>query len=157
MIFDSITLGVALLGAVLGVLNMWHQLRRDLVRLIVRPNYAIPCGPGGPGRDTLSIEVVNLSTFPVTIAEVGLELHDGKHMIDPQMRSTQRGRLPIRLDTRESLTVLWDADFLDDPAFKRVKKAYARCECGTKRYGRSPALAGFVSKSRHAGQRSRSQ
>jgi len=153
MIFKSITTWAALLGAVLGVLNTWHLLRRDTVRLVVRPNRAIPYGPAGLGKDTLSIEVVNLSTFPITVAEVGLELRDGKHMIDQQARIMQGGQLPIRLETREALTVLWNPTFLEDPRFTTVTKAYARCECGTKRFGRSPALAEFVKRARRSAHR----
>jgi len=38
---ESITLSIALVGAVLGVINTWHQLDRSRVKLRVTPKHVI--------------------------------------------------------------------------------------------------------------------
>jgi hypothetical protein len=65
---DFITLGAALLGAGLGIMNTWNSLSQRRVRLRVTPSHAIVVPFG---IDMFSIEVVNLSSFSVTVKEVG--------------------------------------------------------------------------------------
>ena len=60
---DAITLSVASVGAVLGILNTWKAIDRDRPKLRVVPKRAIPLGAVDP-RLRMSIEVINLSTFP---------------------------------------------------------------------------------------------
>lgn len=68
---EAITLGVAMLGAGLGIMNTWQALNANRVKLRVKPAFAI----GIPqGQSMFSIEVVNLSNFPITVSEVGLWL-----------------------------------------------------------------------------------
>jgi hypothetical protein len=61
---DYITMGAAALGAGLGLMNTWNAMSQRRVRLRVRPAYAtvVPAG-----AIAFCIEVINLSTFPVTI------------------------------------------------------------------------------------------
>lgn len=138
------------LGAVLGIINMWHQLSKDAVRLKILPAHALPVGHGGAGEWTVSIEVINLSAFPVTVAEVGLELVTKEHLINTPTTTTNHGALPVRLEPREALTVLCYPDLKANPRLAEVHAAYARCQCGTVRYGNSPALKQLV---REAGEK----
>ena len=86
-------------GAVTGILGLWRQHRRDLPRLRVSPYVCqrwVTIEADGPklthecelttqavieqpdeGR-VLHCEIVNLSTFPVTIRDVGLLLKEGR-------------------------------------------------------------------------------
>ncbi|MBZ9977815.1 hypothetical protein [Mesorhizobium sp. BR-1-1-10] len=85
---NAVTLGVALLGAGLGIMNTWQAISADRVRLRVKPAYAI----GVPGGQVMfSIEVVNLSNFALTVAEVGFTLNG--NTID----GGSAQRLPFRL------------------------------------------------------------
>ena len=63
-----VTIGAAAIGDVLGIINTLYNLNQKRVRLKIRPAYSffVP----GVGR-FFSIEVINLSTFPVTIALFG--------------------------------------------------------------------------------------
>ena len=142
--------GCGILGAVLGIINMWHQLSKDAVRLRILPAHALPVGRGGPGKWTLSIEVVNLSAFAVTVDEVGLELVKKEHLINTPTTTTNHGALPVRLEPREALTVLCYPDLEANPRLAEVHAAYARCQCGTIRHGNSPALKQLV---REAGEK----
>ena len=74
-------------GAVLGIINTWSLASRNRLRLRVRPYFAVVQRMrngnyvgiarhfGEPFPDDvaphLCVEVVNLSSFPVTISEVG--------------------------------------------------------------------------------------
>lgn len=53
----AITLGIALLGAVLGILNTWRSFDRDRVKLRVVPKIAMPIGKVQDRRPRLCIEV----------------------------------------------------------------------------------------------------
>lgn len=77
-IVGGVTLGIALVGAVLGILNTWRNLDRDRPKLRVRPFHVIPVGGYGEMHSDINfgIEVVNLSSFPLTVSEVGFR-HKG--------------------------------------------------------------------------------
>lgn len=137
-VLEAATLTIAVLGAVLGVINIWHQLDRTRVKLRVVPKRAIPYG-GVDARLTFCMEITNLSAFAVTVEEVGV-LYQGT---DSRSAYTQpividRGSWPRRLESRESVTV-----FGQPPSAKLgnpLKCAYARTACGVVRTGSSPAF-----------------
>ncbi len=116
---ESTTLAVALLGAVLGIINTWHSLKRGRVMLRVTPKLSIVDERRGialsrthgrefrdDAKECLSIEVVNLSAFPVTISEVGFGHYHAKktrqYLFAPRL--TDGGALPKRLESREAFT-----------------------------------------------------
>ncbi len=78
---DIVTIAMAGVGAVLGIINTLHQLNLNRVKLRVVPKSAVAYGGGmlhsrdehlrGGGP---CIEIINLSAFPVTISEVGYTL-----------------------------------------------------------------------------------
>lgn len=133
---DYLTIGAAVLGAGLGIMNTWNTMSARRVRLKVLPAHAVV-----PSGDLLfSIEVINLSTFPVTVKEVGFALTG-----DPGRGAVTYPILPDgepwprRLEAREAVTVLCNplASF---PTGTRIGKAYARLTSGEERRGSSPAL-----------------
>jgi hypothetical protein len=143
-VYDAITLAIAATGAVLGIMNTWQQMSKDRVRLKVTPAHALPVGRGRSGDWTLSIDVVNLSAFPVTVDEVGLELVTKQHLVNTPTTTANGGALPVRLEPREALTVLCYPELKLHPRLREVRAAYVRCQCGTVRYGTSPALKQLV-------------
>lgn len=64
-------ISIAVLGAVLGVINTWHGLDKSRPKLRVRPAHVIPVG-SAPRSLTFCIEVTNLSAFALTICDVGV-------------------------------------------------------------------------------------
>jgi hypothetical protein len=70
-IVEGVTLSIAVLGAVLGVINTWRAIDSSRVKLKVLPRHAIPVG-GAPSHIGFCIAVTNLSAFPVTVNEVGV-------------------------------------------------------------------------------------
>jgi hypothetical protein len=85
----------------------------------------------------LGIEVVNLSTFPVTIREVGF-MYQGSKFRDPAISPSStgtKGSTPYRLDPQELVVF-----YVDAPAGRQVEYAYARTACGRIFRGYSRAL-----------------
>jgi len=137
-LIDAVTLAIAILGAVLGVINTWHALDRSRVKLKVLPAHAIPVGGADP-RLKFCIGVTNLSAFPVTIKEVGV-LYKGTDrrgvFIDPFLMDG--GSWPRRLEPRSSVTVYGQKP--DSTPGLRIRCAYATTDCGHTKKGNSPAL-----------------
>lgn len=135
---DAITFVVAALGAVLGVLNTWKAIDRDRPKLRVVPKHAIPLGGADP-RLRMSIEIINLSTFPMTVDEVGV-LYRGTNKRAPVLQPVLNdgGAWPRRLEPRSAVTAYLDPDWIQYR--QKIRCAYAMTACGLTFEGRSPAL-----------------
>jgi hypothetical protein len=150
-----------ILGAVLGIINTWNQVSKNRLRLRVRPFLAVvrqrsngqyvgiarysgePFPPGS--MPCLGIQVVNLSSFSVTINEVGFRdpgCKGEKNNINPSDRCGDP--LPKRLKPRESMSVYSDPGAKLEPSIARLAKAYAGTSCGQVAYGTSPAFEEYV-------------
>jgi len=144
-VVQAITLAVALLGAVLGVLNSWHAISRDQVKLRVVPRMAFGVGPGVDPRSRLCIEVVNLSGFAVTVDQVGFAIRGSEVVLAPLVPILlDGGPFPRRLESRTAFTVFFEPGTEKEPGFGHVRCAVARTECGTTVEGSSPMLRSVV-------------
>lgn len=137
---DVITITIAALGAVLGIINTWHALDQRRVRLRVVPKIAHPFVGGDFGAPMGCIEVVNLSAFPVSISEIGFTI-DGdprKHKRLAILEPLTSDRKPITrtLEPRHGVTGYFDLNRME----AGIHKAYACTECGEVAYGSTPAL-----------------
>jgi hypothetical protein len=137
-IMQAVTFAIAVLGAVLGVINTWIGLDKSRVKLKVAPAHAIPVGGTDP-RLQFCLTITNLSSFAVTVDDAGLLF----------ARSTSRGSLiqpvigdggawPRRLEPRSSVTLY--AHRPGPNGGPRIRAAYARTACGVTKTGNSPAL-----------------
>lgn len=159
---QAITLGIACLGAILGLLNTWHHLARSRVRLRVVPKLALKLKNGNlafsratpmvqeylqkgtPCR--LCIEITNLSAFPITICEVGLgrAAKQRTPLFTPVLSSGKTW--PPRLDSRETVTAYGQVNDLQLSACAAYAGvAYAMTDCGKKAHGTTPILKELVS------------
>jgi hypothetical protein len=135
-----LTLGLAVIGAVLGVMNTWNAISQRRLQLRVRPAHAI----GAHGVRAFSIEVINLSAFAVTINDVGF-IHGASRSKIPARSAVLHptlidgGPWPRRLESREAVSVFFDPVDLARPS-DGFGKAYARTSCGEIARGDSPAL-----------------
>lgn len=147
MSVESITLITAIVGAVcgitgaaLGIINTWHQLQRNRVRLKVTPQHAIAVSSLGNHQVNFCIEVVNLSEFAVVVSDVGFRLIDGSRATLATVQGLeQEGSLPLRLEPRTRYSKVFLLDGNTAPNAK-ITKAYARTTCGKEIYGTSGAL-----------------
>ncbi len=137
-IVQAVTLAIAVLGAVLGVINTWHGLDKSRVKLKVRPAHAIPVGGANPLLN-FSVEVTNLSAFAVTVYDVGVFYHGtDKRAPFVQPFLADGGSWPRRLEPRSSVTIYGQRP--ESLPGHRIKCAYAKTECGVTKTGNSPAL-----------------
>lgn len=159
---DGINLVIALTGVVLATVALWHQFHQTRVRLRVIPRFTaiLPNGAfySSPKSDLeriaaksrevgWTIEVVNLSAFPVTIAEIGF----GKvgHLrrsviIKPIVISGKE--FPTRLESREAVRFFLWADSTPGRATVGFPYAFATTDCDVTTYGTSPALRRWLGK-----------
>jgi hypothetical protein len=132
-----LTICFAAVGAVLGVINTLYNLNQRRLKLKVSPSHLL-----SPSSERIihGIAVTNLSTFAVTISEVGMTVR-WRHPLKKRAAIIQPmvldgGKWPRRLEPRESVTLGFDpAGFTG--TFGRV---YAWTACGEFRYGTSPAF-----------------
>ena len=142
-LIEGITLAIAVLGAVLGVINTWQALDKDRVKLRVRPKHAIPVGAADP-RLTFCIEITNLSSFAVTVEEAGVFYKgtESRGAYTQPIIIDGRG-WPRRLEPRSSVTV-----YGQPPSAEQghpLKCAYAKTACGVTQTGTSPAFEQLAS------------
>ena len=138
IITSAVTLAIAVLGAVLGLINTWQAIDKKRVKIRVRPKHAMPVG-ATDSRITFCIEITNLSEFAITIDEAGVFFKgtDSRGAYAPPLLIDGKP-WPRRLQPRSSVTV-----YGQPPQRKPghpLKCAYARTECGITRTGTSPAF-----------------
>ena len=139
-----ITLILATIGTVLGIINTYNLISNRWVRLKVTPALGFPDDSTDIRRVRVCIEVSNLSSFDVTVREVGFILPDKKKLTITKPETLKGSTWPRRLRARESVTVFCNLSELDPKKFRDVKKAYAITDCGVKRMGTSPALKQLI-------------
>jgi len=181
-VVQGVTLGVALLGAALGVINTFWALWRDRVRLRLVPVWerglvvlddgqsmsvqtefeaGLESNPDG----RIGLRVINRGLVDVTIRSVGFT--DAGVLVRTFRRARVRRRpilgdadgrvqLPCRLGARESITV-WCADVGDqlDAKLAGVTRAYVSTDCGLTVYRTTPMLRRLAREARRLRQRSR--
>lgn len=138
---EAITLSIAVLGAVLGLINTWYNIDKNRVKLKIRPAHAIPVNIPNISLKEINfcIEVTNLSSFPVTVSEVGFLYSDTKArsvIINPIIIDGREW--PRRLEPRSSVTCYIKLD--KSIIRNKIKCAYAKTQCGVIKTGKSPAL-----------------
>lgn len=134
-----VTFAIAVLGAVLGLINTWHALDRTRIKLKVSPAHAITFGNANPSI-AFSVEVTNLSAFAVTVYDVGF-FYSGtdrrSSILQPILGDG--GSWPRRLEPRSSVTIYSERprSHIDR---HRLVRAYAKTQCGHTAKGTSGAL-----------------
>ena len=144
-LINAITLSIAVLGAVLGIMNTWRNINRDKVKIQVVPKQAIPAGAVSHHPINLCIDITNFSTFPLTIVEVGV-LYYGTSArgasIDPIIYNG--GPLPRKLEPRTSVSTYLPLEIVSERDGHSVKCVYATTDCGVTIKGKSPALEQLI-------------
>lgn len=135
---DFVTLATAVLGAVLGIVSTWRSFALDRVKLRVGASLGI----GVPVSEPLIvIEVVNLSSFPVTVTTIGFYL-DGtdRHLQITHPVFTRGEQLPVRLEPRAAFTVAQPARALQSEHLVALRSVYIKTACGLEAQSKRGAL-----------------
>ncbi|MHC2018920.1 hypothetical protein [Methylobacterium sp. CM6247] len=102
---DWLTLSLAILGVLLGIFNTWSNIRARRLRVKVTPAFAMTT-TGGQG---FSIEVLNRSSFPIVVNEVGLTLKDTTQRVTVgRPYFADDGTMPRRLGAREGMIAYFE-------------------------------------------------
>lgn len=156
-------MAAAFVGMGLGIYNFFVERSKRKVRVLVQPKAVTRrfrnTATGDEGvltslnefnKETLgeyfAIEAVNLSSFPVTIVNVGFEVRnqDRRMMIVSPILG-DNGRWPRRLEQREAVTVYGLLlPIVNDPGAPKIKNAFVKTSCGTTCRGTSGALKGLI-------------
>lgn len=137
-VFQAITLAIAAVGAVLGVINTWRNIDQSRVKLKVLPTHAIPYGAADSNL-RFCIQVTNLSSFAVTVDDAGIFYYGTKNrgsIVNPVFAGN--GSWPRRLEPRASISLYSQLPY--SSAGHKIKCAFARTQCGRTKTGKSPAL-----------------
>lgn len=150
---NGLNFGIALAGVILATVALWHQFHQTRVRLRVIPKFTAVLTDrwmtstdqnslesfAKASRDVgWSIEVVNLSSFAVTIAAVGFGNVDEGRRLAKRPAVFGGKKFPTRLESRESaICYLGSTPF---PANGKFPYAFAATECDVVVYGTSAAL-----------------
>ncbi len=158
---DDITLGLGAIGTVLGILNWWKSWDRDRVKLKVIPKVSQLFKSQGQVVKALSsttqaydggllcIEVINLSSFAITIRDVGFTTKGGrgKLSLTSPIIYDQKG-FPRKLEPRESVSFYANEQPFDKIDLNCIAKVYAMTECHSMKTGTSKALKQYLLNSR---------
>lgn len=126
-VLDYVTLGIAVLGAVLGVVNAWRTWSMDRVRLKV----SISHGVDSMGGRILLVNAVNLSAFDLTVTRVGFHLLGRRrHMQIPVPFLTSGDKLPVCLKPRTAVTAVVQFGAGDHVGWHSVESVYVGTACG---------------------------
>ena len=121
----------------------WRNINKDRVKLKVIPKYAMITS----GEPQLCIEVINFSTFPLVITEVGV-LYSGTTdrgaSINPFIYDG--GSFPRKLEQRTSFSVYLPIEILKPRNSHNIKCVYVATDCGEIIKGKSPALKEMIKK-----------
>lgn len=143
-IFEVVTFAIAIIGAVLGVMNFARDVWKDLTRIKVTPmSFFFESGSRG-----IAVEVVNLSRFPVTISSVGLWDSKGQQL--PFVGEHVAGdHTPKRLEPLTSMLLVAPWDIWETEGFQHISSAFAKTQCGRQFHGNGPALKAMVKLAKH--------
>ena len=147
-LITGITLGIALVGLVLSVINTMHSLNRD--RIILR---VIPEWTNEYSRPFLRVKVINLSHIAVSIEEIGFSLsrrRNSKKIPLTDIIPTDESPLPFPyvLQPKLSVPIIVSEEIIASKEFKDVKYAYARTSDGSTFKGNSNALKQVVNEAK---------
>lgn len=126
---ELVTFGLALLGSVLGVINTWRTISRDRINLRVRFVHGFTINAPHLPNKLFGVEVTNLSSFPLTINEVGLFVHGSTDRLAFIPNITLDNKpLPRKLESREQAVIYVPAENLRREF--SYKSVYATTACG---------------------------
>lgn len=159
-VLDIIVAIAAVGGLLLGVYNTVHQQLKTKIRMRVKPRWhewqmmeEITIGGKGTGHNyptgeeyrVLGIEIINLSSFPVSIVEIGFMLNDSMPFAVPPMNES---KLPILMGAHSSIIACPRVKQLSQAVHlsnKEISFCYVKTATDLMFKGKGPELSEFES------------
>lgn len=138
---NFITFAIAVIGAILGIINTIYAIDKDRVKLKVYPVVGYTIGTKDLKERYIGIEIINLSIFPVSISQVGFILEKAIQRVAIIRPFTTQGSiyLPYKLPSREKITLYANYDsIMDNPVL--IKCVYCETECAILTKGKSKVI-----------------
>lgn len=135
---NNITLVIAIIGAVLGIINTWRDYSKDRINVRVETRGSILADGYGNTQHRLCVEVVNLSFMPVTISQISFTLHGDKKnsfRFFPEFMDN-KGKLPRTLEARNSFTAFVPYSAYTKEIIDTLNAPYIETACGKRFKGR---------------------
>ncbi len=127
----TITFSIAVLGAVLGLLNFYRAVARDKVHVKITPSLYVMAPPGRSPIQGMSVEVINLGFVPVTVSNAYIQLRNNSIVADMGITtSLGKWEIPVRLEARESTTLFFSAEFNHEESLVNAKCVLVKTACG---------------------------
>ena len=129
---SNVTLIIAIIGAVLGIINTWRSYSKDRVNVMVEARGAILSDGYGQAQHRLCVEVVNLSFMPVTISQISFTLHGNKKysfIFFPEFMDG-KGNLPRTLEARNSFSAFVPYSSYNKETIESLNAPYVKTACG---------------------------
>lgn len=144
---DDVTLSIALMGALLGLLNTWRSFAKDRPRLRVSvKGWLSSCGDSG-----FCVEVANTGFVPVSVSQVGILLRRPRgrvFLFAPYGLGVQD--FPHALGAGESMTVYAPPGTDENPALAHASRAFVRTAAGLTFCGRRGEVSRHLAQHRTA-------
>lgn len=137
-ITEIITLSIACIGALLGIINTYVSLRKDKVRLKITPMWVTDLF-----HTEIGIKIINLSQFPIVIENVGFTLST-KQSLYIMEYFLASGSLPQEIKSRDNIQINILLGTIAQEEFRKVRKAFVNTADGSIFYGKSSALKQMV-------------
>ncbi len=140
-VFQAVTMAVASIGAVLGTMNTWISIDKNRVKLSLIPKEVRRLGASTEEETHLSFDIINFSSFPIIISEIGVLYKNSKNRgyIFPP-----KDDLPKKIEHRESYSIGVTKKYLNPLNGNIVKCIYLKTDCGVMIKGTSKALKSMV-------------
>jgi hypothetical protein len=160
---EYITFGFAVVGAGLGVLNYWHDRRRNSVQLKVRPKFALVKWNGPEHVDfhavgnaqipddrfILMVTIANRSFFAVEIEMIELlKLSSSEFLTSLRFDALPAKSWPHKLEQGESMHIFFNEISPSECIKKGINGVRVAVSTGEKRVGRHPVFKKTMQKHR---------
>jgi hypothetical protein len=151
-----------LVGTILGIIAVWDQLSKNRVRLRVVPRLSWPIDAqhritfhraptsrererlNGRPPDQVCIEVVNLSTFAVTISEITIGRNGQARAAIVGLQLSRGKTMPVRLESREAVEAYVNISAVEHHDALNAGFVCVKTDCGTVVHGTSPLFRQFA-------------
>ena len=130
LIKDILVIGIAAVALILSLINTWHTMWRDKIKLRMHTVEVFDSTTGKKMSKILAVNIVNLSYIAVTIDRVELFIEGANNKEEILSFSEVSKQLPKRLEPRSNEIVKFVGVKNPNPLTKKATHVVAKTACG---------------------------